>query len=533
MVENDFNCIKEKIINLIKDKKEINSKTNYRYGGIYVLYVDNFEDNKIIPFYIGKTYNFQERHKEHMKEIFAINRLNNDFYEYAIINNYFEGYYKSCKIFKYLIDNKCTLKDIHMVIIEEIEEEAKRVEVEKKYINEYFASFFGFNQLNSITLSMEKAINQKYIENIKIDISNINKYINYGFNKINYLLAKEIFESYGLNLLKELKNIDEIKEIDEIVEKGKAIVNKREVLRKFINKYSKEKCKMLCGDFIDIFFENNGLKSEEKKKQIIEGLLYNEEKNIVDVKRYIQRFSKNKDDIFNIILEKENGKEILEIAKKVEQSKKEIEEYGYNIYDLRKELFKEILPKNIFSSFQLKDMYEEKDIFKDVKENENNTLYINIEYSNHGKRCRQDDYPEVVKVDYILFKESDKVIKSYFVKSVASEFFKEGYFYVIERSLYDFNNIDPFKIGKRGGKIIDYSTISTSMEYDNGINEFTLKDKETYNFLDIVKEIDNLIDDTTKIIYTSSCKSIIKRWKEYSIAEESLIMKKLIKSIKY
>ena len=71
------------------------------------------------------------------------------------------------------------------------------------------------------------------------------------------------------------------------------------------------------------------------------------------------------------------------------------------------------------------------------------------------------------------------------------------------------------------------------MEYDNGINEFTLKDKETYNFLDIVKEIDNLIDDTTKIIYTSSCKSIIKRWKEYSIAEESLIMKKLIKSIKY
>ena len=99
--------------------------------------------------------------------------------------------------------------------------------------------------------------------------------------------------------------------------------------------------------------------------------------------------------------------------------------------------------------------------------------------------------------------------------------------------MYDFNNIDPFKIGKRGGKIADYSTISTSMEYDNGINEFTLKDKETYKFLDIVKEIDNLIDNETKIIYTSCCKSIIKRWEDSSVAEESLLIRKLIKSIRY
>ena len=32
------------------------------------------------------------------------------------------------------------------------------------------------------------------------------------------------------------------------------------------------------------------------------------------------------------------------------------------------------------------------------------------------------------------------------------------------------------------------------MEYDNGINEFTLKDKETRNFISVVKELDELID---------------------------------------
>jgi len=534
MGKNEFESIKEKIINLSKDKKEITSKTKYKTGGIYMLYIDKFEDDKIIPFYIGKTHDFQDRHKEHMKEIFAINRLSKEYYEYAIINDYFEGAYKSCKIFKYLIDNECTLKDIHMVILEEIEEETKRTEREVLYINKYCAPFFGFNQLNSITLSMENKINKEYFENIKTDILNIEKYINYGFNKVNYLLAKKIFEGNEPKLLKELRTINEIKEIDKIVEKGKAIVDERVNLKKYVNKTSKEKCKLLCGKFIDTFFEKNNLKSEEKKKQIIEGLIYNEEKNKADVIRYIQRFSTdNKEDIFKIILEKENGKDILKIAEKVEQSKKEIEEYGYDVYDLKKEIFKDILPKKDFSSFQLKDTYEEKDIFEEIEENKDNILYINIEYSNHGRRWEQDDYPFVVKVDYALFKDNEKIRKSYFINSSSSEFFKENYFYVIERSLYDFHNIDTFKIGKRGGKIADYSTISTTMEYDNGINEFTLKDKETYHFIDVVKEIDNLIDDKSKIIYTSNCKSIIKRWENSSLEDESLLIRKLIKSIKY
>lgn len=534
MVDNDFICLKEKIINLIKEKKEVTSRTSYKIGGIYMIYVDNFKNDKIIPFYIGKTHDFQERHKEHMKEIFAINRLDEQYYEYAIVNNYFEGKYKSCKIFKYLIDNECILKDIHMIILEEIAEENKRTKLEKEYINKYLAPYFGFNQLNSITLSMENIFNKSHLEDVKTDISNIKKYINYGFNKLNYLLAKTIFERYESELLQDLRKLKEIKEIDEIVEKGKNITSKRTELRKYVDKISKEKCEAICGKFIDSFFEKNGLKSKDKKKQIINGVLYNEEKNKADVIKYIQRFSTNsKEDIFKIILERDNNKEIVKIAEKVEKSKKEIEEYGYTIYDLRKEVLKDILPERKFTKLQLQDTYEEKDIFEEIKEENDNVLYINIEYSNHGKRWMKDDYPFVVKIDYVLLKNKKKIRKSYYIKSSSSDFFKDDYYYVIARNLYNYHNIDPFKIEKRGGKVADYSTISTSMEYYNGINEFTLKDKKTYDFLDIVKEIDNLIDDKTKIIYTSGCKSIIKEWDKTSVADESLLIRKLIKSIKY
>ena len=532
MIDNDFESIKEKVINLIKNKNEITSKTNYKIGGIYMLYVDNFENNKIIPFYIGKTHNFQERHKEHMKEIFAINRLDKDYYEYTIINNYFTGNYKSCKIFKYMIDNNCVLKDIHMIIVEEIESEEIRIKQEQKYINEYLASYFGFNQLNSITFSMEVPLRNDYIKIIENDLLNIKKYIKFGFNEFNYLLAKEIFESKNNKLLEDLKELEEIKEIDNNVELGKKVVNERLKLREFNDTISKEKCKRLCGKYIDDFFMKNELKSEEKKKQIINGLLFDEEKNKNDVLRYIQRFSaKDKINIFNTILEKEYGEEIKEISQKIEENKKEIEELGYKIYSLRKKLFKGIIPQNHISKIQLQDLYEEKDIFEGISKHNDNVLYINIEYSNHGRRTRQEDYPFEVKVDYILFKNKEEIRKTYFIESSSSLFFKEDYYYVIEKSWYNIHNVDPFRIGKRGGKIPCYSTISTSMEYDNGINEFTLKDKETRNFISVVKELDELIDNETKIIYTSSCKSLIKRFKDSSIENESLLIKKLIKLV--
>lgn len=125
----EFINIKNQILELMKNKNEVTKKSNYKNGGIYLLYVDNFNNDKIIPIYIGKTNNFQERHKEHLKELFALNRLSKEYYTSAIINKYFEGYYKSCKIFKYMVENHCSLNDIHMIILEECEDEEKRIHI--------------------------------------------------------------------------------------------------------------------------------------------------------------------------------------------------------------------------------------------------------------------------------------------------------------------------------------------------------------------------------------------------------------------
>lgn len=47
-----FSELKNEIIELIDKnrKKEITSKTNFKKAGIYIFYVDDFKDDKIIPF---------------------------------------------------------------------------------------------------------------------------------------------------------------------------------------------------------------------------------------------------------------------------------------------------------------------------------------------------------------------------------------------------------------------------------------------------------------------------------------------------
>ena len=66
--QNMFDELKNKIKELIKENKdkEISNKTKYNSAGIYLLYVDNFSDNKIIPFYIGQTVDLQKRYKKHL-----------------------------------------------------------------------------------------------------------------------------------------------------------------------------------------------------------------------------------------------------------------------------------------------------------------------------------------------------------------------------------------------------------------------------------------------------------------------------------
>ena len=115
-----------------------------------------------------------------------------------------------------------------------------------------------------------------------------------------------------------------------------------------------------------------------------------------------------------------------------------------------------------------------------------------------------------------------------FINSIFDNFFEKHYYY-IKRGIRFFGKPDPFNILKTG----DGYTISTSMEYYNGINEFTLQGKEKHRFVDVIKEIDALIDEGTKVIYTSGNKKAIKILEKTEFALKSMLMQKLLATIKY
>lgn len=520
----DFKNVKTDILDLIKNKKEVTKYTDYKSGGIYLIYIDNFNSEKIIPAYIGMTHNFQERHKEHIKEILSINRLSKKYYTYAITHKYYEGYYKSCKIFKYLVDNDCTLRNLHMIILEENDDEEKRIKLENFYIDRYMTTYFGFNQLNTISLQQDYlsggSLSSIYLNCVEKDIQSVDNCINYGFNRFNYQLAHGLFERYNNDALSKMKNrIDFVNLLKLINEKDEFILEKKKT-NNYISYTSKRDCELLSNEIIDNYFQKNNLKSEDKKKQIIKYLLFENESDKEEIVRYINRFSNNKNEnIFESII-KDKGIEISKIKSKIKEYQEKNVEYNKKINELLLLIYTDIIPSKEYTSHPLKDFIVDKNL---SLPDEENVLVLNIDVSNHGRRTMSDDYPCILKVNY-LYKNNKKTInKEFYIKSSFDNFFEDEDEYYINRNLYNLH-AEPFNISKYS-KSRNYDTISTSMEYFNGINEITLIGKEKYKFIDVVNEIDKLINTDTKIIFTSGNKNYVGKYKE--ILNESLLFSKM------
>lgn len=114
--EKKFDELNHKVNQLIETNlfREVKPTTKYNVSGIYMIYIDNFTSNKIIPVYIGQSKDIQKRYKEHYSEILALNRLSYDeYFKYFFSkrSSFYEGNFKSCKIFKFMIENNCTLDD--------------------------------------------------------------------------------------------------------------------------------------------------------------------------------------------------------------------------------------------------------------------------------------------------------------------------------------------------------------------------------------------------------------------------------------
>lgn len=506
--KDEFEETKMQVMNLIKGKKEVNSETDYKFGGIYMIYIDNFENSKILPIYIGKTLNFQERHKTHLTNLLSINRLRKEDYINYILNNKYEGHYLYCKLFKYMVDNNCTLKNIHMVILEEIQSDEERQKVEHEYITKLNASFYGFNQLNSISLyprNINSPVTIGLIREIREDINKLVKYSGYGFCYFNYYKAFGIFNSHLKNETQKINNEKNYMEYYQLVNKLKQLTDKFYNAKNSIKK-EREKCKEILN--IEEIFERNNLKSKEKIDSIMAYLLNNDKSVEKSIISYLNRYAKNKNILETI--KNDNEKTIYKTKKEIDELGKIIRQTYEEIYKTKITLNKDIIPEKEYVSHILKDNYKDVKFF-----NERNVLYINVEYSNSGRDVWSSC--EIIKIDYEFNNKKD----TFFIKNSFDNWFdnnKNAYY--LAPNLYSFR-FDPFSI-----KSTSEGNITTSMEYYNGINEYTLKDKEKNELQSVLKKIFALTDnEDVKVSLRCKCK---RRFKDLlETYEETIIVKKL------
>lgn len=210
--------VKERVKQLIQDNayREVTPETKYKVTGIYMIYIDNFDSDKFVPIYIGQSKDIQRRYKEHLCEILSLNRLSYEtYYEYFFseFESYYEGKFKACKIFKYMLENNCTLQDFRMIILEEADEtDLKRKEQE--YFQKLLPSFSGFNQLNSFLANIKFKFKRDRLTKLEIsnfldlcqkDIDNIYSYYEYGFTQFNF---EHAFSRDIIPLLKRTEELD-------------------------------------------------------------------------------------------------------------------------------------------------------------------------------------------------------------------------------------------------------------------------------------------------------------------------------------
>lgn len=307
-----FEQIRNKVKNLInnRDVEEINNKTDNKNMGIYMIYIDNFNDDKIIPIYIGQTggknRNFQNRYKEHLQEIMALNRLEYNYYKQLLFDNFYDGHYKACKIFQYMVDHNCTLKDFHMIVLEVIDANSENMQEildreEQKYFSEYLPVFFGFNQINTVVESNKEffanikelkgfTISDKLIKYELEDTENFIKYFGYGYTKFNYyhcypktypikenakkikyelIEKKELLNSKYFDNNKFKKYNDKLPKLEKECEKN---YRELELNKKLFEELYEPKIKEYC--------EKNKIGIIQKYQDIIDVLTYQEKEKI-------------------------------------------------------------------------------------------------------------------------------------------------------------------------------------------------------------------------------------------------------------
>lgn len=243
----DFKKLRTKILELTGNE-QVTKSSHAKTGGIYMLYIDNFEDDSIIPFYVGKTNSFSRRLSQHVSAIKKLMGYPRRKYNSLVEEGEFNGQYLYCKMYAYLDSHKCTIKDVKMVVLEEEPNEKKRSFREDDYIQSLNAPFFGFNQYLFFThfgeyQSLDPIEDEIPIKNLlnllKKEVPLMAHYYHYGYNAINIVLTLPIMVAPSLDGLIFFKD-DSFKYLGYLKEYRSPIKSYTEVRDAAIEKAQKE-----------------------------------------------------------------------------------------------------------------------------------------------------------------------------------------------------------------------------------------------------------------------------------------------------
>ncbi|WLR60164.1 GIY-YIG nuclease family protein [Guptibacillus hwajinpoensis] len=559
--------IKFQVKQLIQENshREVTPATKNKSSGIYMLYIDHFTSERIVPIYVGQAKDIQRRHKQHFTEILALNRLSSDEYnKYFFLNSssFYEGKFKACKIFKYMLENDCSLQNLHMVVLEEVEHEYLDAK-EQEYFKRLLPSFFGFNQLNSLLKLLSFRFSDEQMNNTDIgsylkilldDIRGVNSYYNYGFTQFNFEHSMPTDISF---LLREQEQMDcdidlKFKEVRsslmKLCEQYKPDYREVQRLNEKKNrlyevyKNAKEECNRaldLLTEVISGKFEDLQIYDEDAINDFICSIKY---KNNPDYKVQFRKYLKSKKcklDFYQIFNE-----QIKEVNTKIKL--KDYKQGPYNeVLDLsiekedklRSERYKMIFPTCQFDSFSLKDIANDFSIQTNDDQNFFNTSHIQLYISNNAIN-RSFEYrkdPFIIRFDYCYIDiDGNKIEKKYYIDNETNRECQSGIFY-IEKDYYNMFAIkkEKFKISSIINHEIDNSFISVLAEYKHGINDYTIKNKQLIKLSTVLEEIQKLVDDETRfsIKVSESYKCLENCMINEGIKEDAWIEKLLTKKL--
>jgi hypothetical protein len=517
--------------------REVTPDTKHHISGIYMIYIDNFSSEKIIPIYIGQSNDIQKRYKKHFLEILALNRLSYDeYYTYFFskTHSFYEGQFKACKIFKYMIENNCTLKDFHMTILEEVELQHLK-EKEQEYFKKLLPSFFGFNQLNSLLKVLDLRLSNtklddsemdSYLDILTDDVEGMNCYYEKGFTKFNFEHAfpKKVPENESLKseIRQKCNNVNfKINELCNYYIPGfekqqKEIQTLREKTKELYDEYTmvRDECKEALS-----LLENELRLQFKKHKLYSEKAIINFKNSIID-----QNSSDYKEEFYKYLSSKSCNLNFHEMYKnKIEILREKLQQY-YNqqtlyhdsdnlLMKIKKQItderYKLILPSAKYSNFPLKDRKNDVPI-KINTGNVINTCHIQLYISNNGQ-SRSIDFnkePFIIRLDYCYIGyDNNKVENMYYIDNESTRNCQSG----VEYFEKDFYNTFAFKkerfqISSMINNELYNSFISLLAEFKHGINDYTIKDKELVKLSAVLKEIQQLTDEKTRfnIVFSES-----------------------------